>query len=56
MAVVVVNARNGSEALKLHPGIIARSAENALPGVTHRFYVFEKIDDAIGHHSRVVCR
>lgn len=51
MAVVIVEARDGSEALKLHPGLIARSAQAAVPRVIHKHYVFERVEDAIGHPS-----
>jgi hypothetical protein len=47
VAVYTVKALSGSEALRKQPGMIARYAK---PG---EFLVFERIDDATGHPSRI---
>lgn len=43
-----VDARSGFHALQIRKGLIAR--QTAQPG---KFYVFERVEDAIGHPSTV---
>lgn len=56
MSVFTIKATHGSEAFRKaaeqgRPGMIARQATAAHPGALTDFFVFESVEDAIGHPS-----
>jgi hypothetical protein len=53
MAIREVTARTGSDALRATGGMIARQQPGTMRGGEVRFWVFERVSDALGHPSAV---